>query len=136
MISMAVNGAELLRLERERVAAGARSLPQYVRHRCGLPAGLVSNGVVAQDLGVRRALERHVISFYVTEEEYAALRDQSSLPNGPGITIAQHARTRCDLPVRYVSKPGTQDRDREEDEAWAILNGLGLAADDYFEAEQ
>ncbi len=92
-----------------------------------LPAGLVSNGVVAQDLGVRRALERHVISFYVTEEEYAALRDQSSLPNGPGITIAQYARTQCDLPVRYVSKPGTQDRDREEDKAWAILRRMGIS---------
>jgi len=28
--------------------------------------------------------------------------------------------------------PGTDDRDREEDEAYVILRGLGLNADDYF----
>jgi hypothetical protein len=31
--------------------------------------------------------------------------------------------------------PGTEDRDREEDEAYVILRGLGLNADSYFRAE-
>ena len=125
-ITLAVNGAELLKLEHDRLAAGARSLPQYVRHLCGLPASVAN-------LDVRRALERHTISFDVSQEEFAALRDQSSLPNGPGVTVAQYARTRCGFPVRYASNPNTQDRDREEDEAWEILDQLGLKADDYFE---
>ena len=82
---------------------------------------------------MRRALERHTISFDVSEEEYATLHGQPSLPSGPGITVAQHVRTRLDLPVRYASNPNTSDRDREEDLAWEILDQLGLKADDYFE---
>jgi len=84
-ITAAFNGAELLKAEHERVSVSARSLPQWVRYRCGLPAALMANGnVEPRDLGVRRALERHTITFTVTPEEYAALRDQASLPNGPG----------------------------------------------------
>ena len=44
---MAVNGAELLKQERGRVDVGGRSLPQYVRYRCGLPAALLANGNMA-----------------------------------------------------------------------------------------
>jgi len=132
-VTIAVNGAELLRLESDRVTAGARSLAQYVRYRCGLPAAVLANGhVAAQDLGVDRAIERHTVSFQLTGPEYAALNDQASLPNGPGLSIPQYVRTRCGLPVRYASMPHTEGRDREEDEAWEILDRLGLNADDYF----
>ena len=95
---------------------------------------MANGNVEPRDLGVRRALERLTITFTVTPEEYAALHDQASLPNGPGITVPQYVRTRCGFPVRYVSNPNTPDRDREEDEAWEILDRLGLKADDYFEA--
>jgi len=133
-ISVSVNGAELLRIERERASTGARSRGQYVRYRCGLPAALLANASLApEDLGVRRALERRTISFGVSDQEYASLRDQASLPAGPGLTISQYVRTRLGLPVRHASNLGTSDRDREEDEAWDILRGLGLQADDYFE---
>ena len=133
-ITAAFNGAELLKAERERVSVSARSLPQWIRYRCGLPAALMANGnVEPRDLGVRRALERHTITFTVTPEEYAGLRDQASFPNGPGITVPQYVRTRCGFRVRHVSNPNTSDRDAEEDEAWEMLDQLGLKADDYFD---
>ena len=135
-VTVAFNGAELLRL-----AARAReahvSIPAYVRTCCGLP-GWISRGAERSNAlpptpEVRRALERHSITITVTDEEYAALRDQASLPNGPGITLARYVRTRCGFRVRYVSNPNTLDRDAEEDEAWEILDRLGLNADSYFE---
>lgn len=133
---MAFNGAEVLRLA-ARASEAHVSIPAYVRTCCGLP-GWISRGAERSNglpptPEVRRALERHSITITVTEEEYAALRDQASLPNGPGITLAQYVRTRCGFRVRYVSNPNTLDRDAEEDEAWEILDQLGLKADDYFE---
>ena len=86
----------------------------------------------ARSAEVRRALARHSITITVTDLEYAALRDQASMPNGPGITLPQHVRTRCGFRVSYASNPNTPDRDHEEDEAWEILDRLGLKADDYF----
>lgn len=60
-------------------------------------------------------------------------RERASLPNGPGLMVPQYVRTLCGFPVRYTSMPRTEDRDREEDQAWEILDRLGLNADAYFE---
>ncbi len=51
----------------------------------------------------------------------------------PGRLSRQYIRTRCGLPVRWVSMPRTEDRDREEDEAYVILRGLDVDPEPYFE---
>jgi len=70
---------------------------------------------------------------------FAALR-ASSPPSicgavaPPGAaTLAPSLAATNRFPVRYVSNPNTPDRDREEDEAWEILDRLGLNADSYFD---
>ena len=135
-VTVAVNGAELLRLA-SRAREAHVSIPAHVRMQCGLPPW-ISRGAERGDVAppqpaVRRALERHTISIQLTEPEYAALKAEASLPKGPGITVSQYVRTRCGFRVRYVSNPRTTDRDIEEDEAWEILDRLGLNADDYFD---
>jgi hypothetical protein len=135
-ITVAFNGAELLRLASQAGQANV-SIPGLVRSCCGMPPwisrGAERSGTAQSQPEVHRALERHSITITVTDQEYAALRDQASLPNGPGITLPQYIRTRCGFRVRYASNPNTPDRDCEEDEAWEILDRLGLNADRYFE---
>jgi hypothetical protein len=133
-ITVAFNGAELLRLASQAGQANV-SIPRHVRSCSGMPPWIsrgAERSVTAQSQPeVRRSLERHSITNTVTDQEYAALRDQVSMPNGPGITLPQYIRTRCGFRVRYVSNPNTSDR--EEDEAWEILDRLGLNADSHFE---
>ena len=81
---------------------------------------------------MRLALERRTITVYLSPEDHTALKDQS---RQAGLSLPQYIRTRCGLPVRWVSMPGTDDRDREEDEGYVILRELGLPADDYFESD-
>ncbi len=132
-VTIPVNGAEFMWLERACVKEGARSLPQYLRLRCGFPATLITQ---APELGgrlVRSALERRTITVRLSPEEHAALNERARLPRGPGLSLPQFIRTLLGLEVRHTSMPGSDQRVREEDAAWELLQSLGLNPRDYFE---
>ena len=134
-VTAAFNGAEYYDLHAGATAAGI-TIPAHVRTRCGLPPWISRGREMTKGTPPAKqlkALDRVTVTIMVTDQEYAALRDQASMPNGPGITVPQYIRSRCGFRVRYASNPNTPDRDREEDEAWEILDRLGLKADDYFE---
>ncbi len=79
------------------------------------------------------ALERVAITISVDDAEWQALEDARS---AAGVfSIPQYIRTRLGFTVRETSLPGTEDRDREEDEAWERLRRLGLDPEKYFEGE-
>lgn len=129
-VTMAVNGAEELGLAKDASGLGV-TIQSLVLSRCGVQTWrLEAPARASHRRPVRLALERRTITVYLSPGDHALLKDQS---RQAGLSLPQYIRTRCGLPVRWVSMPGTEDRDREEDEAWEILRGLGLPADDYFE---
>jgi hypothetical protein len=86
------------------------------------------------------ALDRIRVTIMVTEAEWDQLREQAREAEGTthygetvrGPALRQYIRTRCGFRVRWRSRPGTGDRDREEDDAWERLEHLGLRPQDYF----
>ena len=128
-VTFAVNGAEELGLAKDARDLGV-TIQSFVVSKCGVQTWrLGAPARASHRRPVRLALERRTITVYLSPEDHAALKDQS---RHAGLSLPQYIRTRCGLPVRWVSMPGTDDRDREEDEAYVILRGLGLNADDYF----
>ena len=75
------------------------------------------------------ALDRKTIGIAVNVAEYLEL---DSLAQQAGLSIPQYVRTRCGLQVRQTSKPGTEERTVEEEDAWDRLVRLGLNPQDYF----
>ena len=129
-VTFAVNGAEELGLAKDASGLGV-TIQSFVLSRCGVQTWrLGAPARASHRRPVRLALERRTITVYLAPEDHTALKD---LSRQAGLSLPQYIRTRCGLPVRWVSMPGTEDRDREEDEAYVILRGLGLNADDYFE---
>ena len=129
-VTIAINGAEELGLAKAASDLGV-TLQSLVLTRCGVQTWRL--GAPARSTHrrpVRMALDRRSITVYLSPEDHATLK-----ANGrqAGLSLPQYMRTRCGYPVRHVSMPGTEDRDREIDEAWEILRRLGLNADDYFE---
>jgi hypothetical protein len=134
IIGVPVNGAEFLDLASRSKAAGA-TIPAYVRSQCGLSLSPVRSqeaaGRTSTIRPVTRALERRNVNVRLTEEEHAALKEQTA---AAGVwSIAQYIRTRCGLQVRSSSQPNTPERDREEDDAVERLERLGLNVDEYME---
>jgi integrase len=79
-------------------------------------------------------LERRTVTMRLTREEHAALTERARLPRGPGLSLPQFIRTLLGFHVRQTSMPGSDQRVREEDEAWDLLQSLGLNPQDYFES--
>jgi hypothetical protein len=69
------------------------------------------------------------VTIMVTDTERAELDAEATVA---GLSIPQYVRTRCGLEVRWTSLPGTDDRAREEDDAWQRLQRLGLNPPNYF----
>ena len=129
-VTVAVNGAEELGLAKAASDLGV-TIQSFVLSRCGVQTWrLGAPARASHRRPVRLALERRTITVYLSPEDHTALKDQS---RQAGLSLPQYIRTRCGLPVRWASMPGTEDRDREEDEAYVILRGLGLNADSYLE---
>lgn len=132
-ITIQFNGAEYLELMDGCATTGARSLPQYVRFRCGLPAAMVANArspAEPRRSPVRLALERRSITISVDEDERSEL---DAGARAAATTIPQYIRTRCGFLKRNTSLPGTDERGNEEDDAQERLKRLGLNPDAYFE---
>ena len=130
---VSVNGAEWLDVEVKARVAG-RTIPQQVRALCGLAArGVVGGTVPREDTSTARrpirALERRAITVPLTDPEREQLVGEA---RQAATTLAQYMRTRCGFKPRNSSLPGTDEREDEEDDAWEILNRLGLNPQDYF----
>ena len=69
------------------------------------------------------ALQRKSITIRVNLAEFLELK---AAANVAGLSVPQHVRTRLGLGVRWTSNPRTEERDREEDDAWERLQQLGL----------
>ena len=129
--TVAINGAEYYDLLAGATAAGI-TIQAYARTQCGLPPWISRGREMANRTQAARrlkALARLNITIMVTEEEHATLHDQA---RAAGLSLPQYVRTRCGYSVRHSSQPGTEERVKEEDEAWDILRQLGMNADDYF----
>jgi hypothetical protein len=135
-ISLSVNGAEYLELDAKAREAGL-TIPAYMRTRCGLEAWIArgremqSRAQPASRLPLQ-ALERLAVTITVTEAEHAQLETQATTA---GLSIPQYIRSQCGFQVRWTSAPNTEERDREEDDAWDRLQRLGLNPQDYFPPE-
>lgn len=132
-VTLSVNGAEYMELQMRAAEAGS-TIPAYVRTRCGLPPW-ISRG--AETVGRApiappkiMALTRMTVGVAFTPQEFADVKSQAS---ASGLSLPQYVRTMCDLAVRDTSLPNTEDRDREEDDAWDRLRRMGLNPQDYFE---
>ena len=129
-VTIAINGAEELGLAKAASDLGV-TLQSLVLTRCGVQTWrLGAPARATHRRPVRMALDRRSITVYLSPEDHATLKAHG---RQAGLSLPQYMRTRCGYPVRHVSMPGTEDRDREIDEAWEILRRLGLNADDYFE---
>ena len=49
--------------------------------------------------------------------------------------MLQFIRTLLGLPVRFTSMPGSDQRVKEEDQAWDLTKAVGLDPEDYFPGE-
>jgi len=76
-------------------------------------------------------LERRTVAVRLNLAEYLELDARS---RQAGLSISNYIRTQLGLQVRQTSNPGTEERDREEDDAWERLQRLGLNPQDYFPA--
>ncbi len=132
-ITISVNGAEYLELE-----AGARqaglTIPAHMRTQCGLePWSARGRELQGRAQPATRtpvmALDRLSVTITATADEYAQLDAQA---RAAGLSIPQYIRTRCGFPVRWTSLPNTEEREREEDDAWERLKRLGLDPRAYF----
>lgn len=129
-VTMAVNGAEELGLAKHASDLGV-TIQSLVLSRCDVQTWrLEAPARASHRRPVRLALERRAITVYLSPKDHAALKDQS---RQAGLSLPQYIRTRCGLPVRWVSMPGTDERDREEDETYVILRGMGVDPEPYFE---
>ena len=129
-VTIAINGAEELGLAKAASDLGV-TIQSFVLTRCGVQAWrLGAPARATHRRPVRMALDRRSITVYLSPEDHATLKAHG---RQAGLSLPQYMRTRCGYPVRHVSMPGTEDRDREIDEAWEILRRLGMNADDYFE---
>jgi len=135
-VTISVNGVEYLELD-----AGARqaslTIPAYVRARCGLEPwsarGREMHGRAhSANCRTVTALDRLGVTITVTEAERADLEARAT---AAGLSISQYIRTRCGFQVRWTSLPNTEERDREEDDAWERLRRLGLTPEEYFPEE-
>jgi hypothetical protein len=139
-VNIAVNGAEYMELDAASAAA-TQSIPAYVRARCGLAPWPVHGAAMARhqewrgSRPVRLALERHQITLALSDEEHATLDARDRLPNGPGLPLPQFVRTLLGFEVRFSSMPESDERVREEDDAWDRLQRLGLKPEQYFPPE-
>jgi hypothetical protein len=132
-ITISVNGAEYLELDARSRGAGI-TIPAYVRTRCGFQPWIARGREMehrAQPAGrvAVTALMRMSVTIMVTDTERAELDAEATVA---GLSIPQYVRTRCGLEVRWTSLPGTDDRAREEDDAWQRLQRLGLNPPNYF----
>ncbi len=132
-ITISVNGAEYLELD-ARAREASLSIPAYVRIRCGFQAWIARGREMegrAQSASRQTvtALERVSVTIMVTDPERAELDAGAT---AAGLSIPQYVRTRCDFEVRWTSLPRTDEREREEDEAWDRLQRLGVDPQDYF----
>ncbi|MFZ5926329.1 MAG: hypothetical protein ACOYX1_02665 [Acidobacteriota bacterium] len=136
-VTIAVNGAEYLELHAAARQAGL-TIPAYMRTRCGLEPwsararerhGRAQPGSRTPTM----ALERLSVTVTFTEAEHAHL---AALALAEGLSNPQYIRARCGFQVRWSSLPNTEEREREEDDAWERLQRLGLDPEEYFRQER
>ena len=128
-----LNGAEWLDLDARSTEAGL-TMPAYIRSCCGLNAWVERGREMAERSRTTGrkptlALERRSVTIRLTGEERDRLEAEAL---EAGASLAQYIRSRCGLQVRTTSMPGTEERDREEDDAWERLKRLGLEPQGYF----
>jgi hypothetical protein len=80
-----------------------------------------------------RALERKAITFRVNLAEYLELETRA---RHAGLTVPNYIRTQLGFQVRWSSNLGSEERDREEDDAWERLRRLGLDPMAYFPRDE
>jgi hypothetical protein len=136
-ITISVNGAEFLELEARAKEAGV-TIPAYVRTRCGLEAWIArGREMQARALPASRqpvmALDRLSVTITLTQPEHDQVVGAAT---GAGLSVPQYIRTRCGFEVRWTSLPDSEERAREEDDAWARLQRLGLNPAAYFPGEE
>ncbi len=68
------------------------------------------------------------MTIHLTAAEYADLDARNT-----GLPQPQFIRTLLGLEVRFSSMPESDERVREEDDAWQRIQRLGLDPEDYFE---
>jgi hypothetical protein len=135
-VTIAVNGAEYLELWTAATAAGM-SIPAYVTTRCGyqmwrIEAARRRPAPPPRGRPVRLALERRSVTMHLTPEEYSDLDARDAVPRGPGLPLPQFVRTLLGFEVRFASLPESDERVREEDDAWQRFQRLGLNPEEYF----
>ncbi len=118
------------------------SVPAYVRNLCKLQPWTSRRHVVEERCcgSQPMALDRMSVTIWVTEQEWADLREQARASEGLmaggdsvlGLGLPQFLRTLCGFRVRWTSKPNTYERDVEENDAIELLHRLGLDTKDYF----
>jgi hypothetical protein len=136
-ITISFNGAEYMELLARAKEKGV-SVPAYVLIACGvdtwrLAAADDRPALPPRGRPVRYALERRSVTVTVTESARANLEARATTA---GTTIPQYMRTQCGFAIRNMSLPGTEERDREEDDAWERLQRLGVNPQDYFPREE
>ena len=75
------------------------------------------------------ALQRKSLTVRLNLAEFLEL---DAAAKQAGLSLPQYVRTRLGLSVRWTSNPNTEERDREEDDAWERLQRLGLDPKAYF----
>ena len=75
------------------------------------------------------ALQRKSLTISVNLAEWLEL---DAAAKQAGLSVPQYVRTRLGLSVRQTSNPRTEERDREEDDAWERLQRLGLDPKAFF----
>jgi len=139
-ISFRVNVAEFLALE-YRARAANLSVPAYVRTLAGLETWRSRRHVFEQRSPGGAALDRLHVTIWVSGDEWSTLQERAraaeglGLPGdrlGRGLGLPQYLRTLCGFRVRWNSKPGTHERHVEENDAWELLESIGLDPKEYF----
>ena len=75
------------------------------------------------------ALDRKSITISVNLAEFLELDAAAHVAS---LSVPQYVRTRLGVSVRWTSNPNTEQRDREEDDAWERIQRLGLDPKKYF----
>jgi hypothetical protein len=132
-LTIQLNGAEYKELA-ARAGEARLSLPAFVLCCCGetwrLDAAQYRPSPVSQGRPVRSALERRTVTIRVTKEMRDRLMAEA---RDACMILTQYIRKRCGFGPRTSSLPGTDQRYREEDDAWERLKRMGLNPKDYFE---
>jgi hypothetical protein len=78
------------------------------------------------------ALDKRQVRFTVDYSEYLEMEARA---REAGSTMQNYIRVKLGFSARYTGQPDAEERDRQEDEAWARIQRLGLDPKKYFPDE-